>query len=109
MRHAGLRRLGRARARARARAELSTTRRLWGLPPVLAGTVAQAIRRRQQFYGEVYYHTTRDNADVQPLDSNDDTLGLGEFDWLKERFESALWRSKVFGDTPFPTQILVNE
>ena len=24
---------------------------------------------RQQFYGEVYYHTTRDNAMVQPTDS----------------------------------------
>ena len=67
------------------------------------------IRRRQQFYGEVYYHTTRPKAELQPKDHPTPSLDIGQFDWLRQKFESDLWKQRVFQDSEFPTQILVNE
>ena len=65
---------------------------------------------RQQFYGEVYYHTTGQNALVQPLDSKaENTLDISVFDWIREKLESEQWRRHCFGDLPYPTQVLVNE
>jgi hypothetical protein len=70
----------------------------------------KVIRRRQQFYGQVYYHTTRENAALQPgADASWRTLPISQFDWLKEKIESPRWKRAIFGDAKFPTQILVNE
>ena len=75
------------------------------------------IRRRQQFYGEVYYHTTHEQAQLQPDESSTDydrgiltpSLPISQFDWLKTKFETSPWKERVFGNNIFPTQILVNE
>ena len=75
----------------------------------------KVIKRRQQFYGEVYYHTTRENTELQPGDSRlrvcedrEDALPLSQFAWLEEKLSSPEWKDKLFGDLPFPTQVLVS-
>lgn len=86
------------------------------------------FRRRQQFYGEVYYHTSGAVAAVQPViaaggkdeTSTSDftrvaapTHDITCFDWLAARFFGARFygRHSIFGNdqSNFPTQILVNE
>eukprot|EP00928_Gymnodinium_smaydae_P005482 TRINITY_DN11865_c0_g1_i1.p1 TRINITY_DN11865_c0_g1~~TRINITY_DN11865_c0_g1_i1.p1 ORF type:complete len:460 (-),score=52.14 TRINITY_DN11865_c0_g1_i1:23-1378(-) len=83
------------------------------------------FRRRQQFYGEVYYHTKQDVAEVQPLLNSDGALVDNEaevgvhplrplFQFLIDKFYTgnhAIDRAPIFGadDSEFPTQILINE
>ena len=80
----------------------------------------KVIRRRQQFYGEVYYHTTSESTELQPTtaaaggDHDTDSLSslslpISQFDWLQDKLESVPWRDRAFGDTEFPTQILVSK
>ncbi|GMI21602.1 hypothetical protein TrCOL_g7407 [Triparma columacea] len=74
----------------------------------------EEIKRRQQFYGDVYYHTTRAGGyeKLQPRGGEGEgglREDIGQFDWLKSKMTSPPWRSLIFGSLPFPTQILVNE
>lgn len=66
-------------------------------------------QRRQQFYGEIYYHTTTVNPLAQPEDAKRDALALSEWSWLRRKLEATPWKRRVFGDSSFPTQILINE
>jgi len=68
----------------------------------------KVIRRRQQFYGEIYYHTRQDEAEIQPADQTS-MIPLNPFQWLIDKLENEEWAPKVFGQESFPTQILVNE
>jgi len=36
-------------------------------------------------------------------------LDIGQFGWLRDKITTEPWRSRIFGDMDFPTQILVNE
>lgn len=89
------------------------------------------FRRRQQFYGEIYYHTSGAVPAVQPVigdssfgaaaaeggtkqcDESAPTHDISSFEWLAERFFSPHFAGMdaIFGDdrSSFPTQILVNE
>lgn len=81
------------------------------------------IKRRQQFYGEVYYLTTHHHEGLQPDKGNEkkNVCDLSQFDWLKEKIMGDTWHSRIFGTkekydngddndySNFPTQILVNE
>jgi alkylated DNA repair dioxygenase AlkB len=88
----------------------------------------KVFRRRQQFYGEVYYHTPHDEAAVQPAFGEQTNTAVGliapypisPFSFLVDKFFDSFWeccsqeaRSEgfVFGANRdgFPTQILVNE
>ena len=92
-----------------------------------------AVRRRQQFYGEIYYHTIHDVAEIQPkFDANNNTkesskkasnidLDMSPFQFLIDKFytdffvkkheECKYCNNEIFGKdkSTFPTQILVNE
>ena len=92
-----------------------------------------AVRRRQQFYGEIYYHTIHDVAEIQPTfdNSNDNAntnnnnnvkqpikpsnvdLDMSPFQFLIDKFytDFFLTNNEIFGNdkSTFPTQILVNE
>jgi hypothetical protein len=61
------------------------------------------IAKRQQFYGEIYYHTSYKSKDAQPESSEMVGLDLHLMDRLKEKcvhfFEPLKW----------PSQVLVNE
>lgn len=48
----------------------------------------QIIRRRQQFYGPTYYHTTHDLIDIQPTGNQQfvHSLDFKQLDWLVEMF-----------------------
>jgi alkylated DNA repair protein alkB family protein 8 len=79
----------------------------------------QIIARRQQFYGQVYYHTSHKNKRLQPIVTDADTIQRHQ----QERHEECpislditrllpLLQDKCcpfFGDQGFPSQILVNE
>jgi len=67
------------------------------------------IHRRQQFYGETYYHTTHNLARIQPVDAKDGEIyhPIEQMKWLIDK----LIENGVFthdGDS-YPTQCLVNE
>jgi alkylated DNA repair dioxygenase AlkB len=85
---------------------------------------SNAIHRRQQFYGETYYHTTHDLPSIQPLfdastalqteqqeekEEVESNLPLAHFQWLIEKILAR--KENFFGNDPsnFPTQALVNE
>ena len=68
------------------------------------------LHRRQQFYGQVYFHTTHDLKTIQPMSNipADDAVNellhdINAFDWLIDR----LMDLKLFNERP--TQVLVNE
>ncbi|KAI8612688.1 hypothetical protein BC830DRAFT_1135568 [Chytriomyces sp. MP71] len=62
----------------------------------------QSIRRRMQFYGEIYYHTTHDLQSLQP---NQDTSNpIDSLAWLLDHTFSRIPSFSI----P-PSQILVNE
>lgn len=84
----------------------------------------QAIHRRQQFWGELYYHTTHDVAAVQPTEQSASDSGAPEWhqvgyqvdmqpmQWLIDRFTKQLPFSSVpvFQDSAsMPNQCLINE
>ncbi|KAI8891814.1 hypothetical protein BC833DRAFT_626438 [Globomyces pollinis-pini] len=64
------------------------------------------IRRRQQFYGDIYYHTKCDSTDLQPKDKIVN-LPMEKFKWLLQRCID----NNHFGADPnyHPDQVLVNE
>lgn len=89
-----------------------------------------AVKRRQQFYGEIYYHTIHDVPEIQPKftcgkngekSAKNVGLDMSPFQFLIDKFYSELFvdtRSSdgrlanlIFGSdkSSFPTQILVNE
>ena len=81
-----------------------------------SNTWEKKIKRRQQFYGEVYYHTTSHNESLQPSNSNPNSnpiipLDLSQFSFLIDKFVQSPEFSPIFGGTrdSFPSQILVNE
>jgi alkylated DNA repair dioxygenase AlkB len=47
------------------------------------------ISRRQQFWGEVYYHTTHDLTAIQPTEKKE-SLPLQTFRWLLDKLDSRL-------------------
>ena len=54
------------------------------------GKWSNVIARRQQFWGDVYYHTTHDEARLQPLKQGDsplDQCDIEEFRWLLDKFD----------------------
>ena len=65
------------------------------------------LARRQQFYGEVYYHTNYRNKRLQPGEKEEETpfsLDLnGLLPFLAPKCQT------FFGEQGFPSQILVNE
>jgi len=64
------------------------------------------IRRRQQHYGFLYYHTRHNLGTLQPIDQvNDVCLSLKSFDFLIER----MINDCIFPKNDPPTQCLVNE
>ncbi|KAL4503306.1 hypothetical protein ABPG72_000912 [Tetrahymena utriculariae] len=64
------------------------------------------IRRRQQHYGVVYYHTRHNLSEIQPESSQSEkALDLSVFDWLIQR----LITDEVFEASYPPNQCLVNE
>lgn len=71
-------------------------------------TWIKEIRRRQQHYGYVYYHTRHNLPTVQPSEqekADDRKLPLESFDFLIER----MIRDGIFPRDDPPTQCLVNE
>lgn len=75
----------------------------------------QAIHRRQQFWGELYYHTTHAVTAVQPTGRHgtpSHQFDLQPMRWLLDRFvtESPYRTCPVFRDSShMPNQCLVNE
>lgn len=76
----------------------------------------QAIHRKQQFWGELYYHTTHDVVAVQPNEAHfaqpNHQFDFAPMRWLVARFVNRLpYKScPVFGDpSSMPNQCLVNE
>jgi alkylated DNA repair dioxygenase AlkB len=66
------------------------------------------IRRRQQHYGFVYYHTRHNLPSIQPSEQvkvNDKRLPLESFNFLIER----MIKDGIFPEEDPPTQCLVNE
>lgn len=61
------------------------------------------IARRQQFYGEVYYHTRHNHKDLQPSEITEQRLDI---DLLRPHLEAC---RQFFPNESFPSQILVNE
>ena len=89
-----------------------------------------AVKRRQQFYGEIYYHTIHDVPEIQPKFSCDKIgeksaknvgLDMSPFQFLIDKFYAGIFvdaglndghsTNHIFGSdkSSFPTQILVNE
>lgn len=85
-------------------------------PTLQAGDLLQAIHRKQQFWGELYYHTTHDVVAVQP---NQDMctppghqLDFLPMRWLVDRFmnKSPYSSYPLFRRSrSMPNQCLVNE
>ncbi|KAI9193262.1 uncharacterized protein BJ171DRAFT_587943 [Polychytrium aggregatum] len=71
------------------------------------------IHRRQQFYGERYYHTTHDLTALQPMTEQQAKLQsypLEDMQWLLDHLlPKVAMVTSVVNDTQPPTQILVNE
>lgn len=71
------------------------------------------IARRQQFYGEVYYHTTHKHKDLQPEhDDHDEKKENDSPRSLDLQSILPLLEKKCqpfFGDAGFPSQVLINE
>ena len=73
------------------------------------------IRRRQQFYGPTYYHTTHNLKSIQPEDSKQDqhSLDLNELQWLIDKFFDTKCNKgyNIFNEdhSNYPDQCLVNE
>jgi alkylated DNA repair dioxygenase AlkB len=68
------------------------------------------IHRRQQFWGEVYFHTTQNLSSIQPLEDTSIATGpiahdLSKFDFIHQK----LIEFGYFTAEAPPTQILVNE
>lgn len=71
------------------------------------------IGRRQQFYGETYYHTTHNDPRLQPKSKENDTvhkLSMDPMDWLVKKIQD-LPELNLFNpdEDELPTQCLVNE
>lgn len=75
----------------------------------------KVIRRRQQFYGPTYYHTTHDLKSIQPTNDKQDkySLDMNEFKWLIDKFFNLKDNKgyEIFkkDGSNYPDQILVNE
>lgn len=84
----------------------------------------QAIHRRQQFWGELYYHTTHDVSAVQPIEHFSTDSGshggsqggyqvdLQPMQWLIDKFitQQPFCSVPAFkGASSMPNQCLVNE
>eukprot|EP00834_Sanchytrium_tribonematis_P003865 NODE_166_length_14584_cov_1.124750.p8 type:complete len:242 gc:universal NODE_166_length_14584_cov_1.124750:6805-7530(+) len=69
----------------------------------------KVIRRRQQFYGKQYYHTTHNLTAIQPKDDLE-SLKIDQFDFLIKKITDFDFRAAydVF-NIEWPNQILVNE
>lgn len=73
------------------------------------------IRRRQQFYGPTYYHTTHNLKSIQPINKNEDkySLNINKFKWLIDKFFDINYNKgyNIFNNdySNYPNQILVNE
>jgi len=70
------------------------------------------IRRRQQFYGETYYHTTHSEPNLQPLSEDKDTsykLPMESMQWLIDKIKALPYGLFDRKDGEEPTQCLVNE
>eukprot|EP00835_Amoeboradix_gromovi_P004085 NODE_299_length_11430_cov_0.261054.p6 type:complete len:237 gc:universal NODE_299_length_11430_cov_0.261054:1377-2087(+) len=69
----------------------------------------KVIRRRQQFWGVKYYHTTHNISTIQPVESCE-SLDMRKFSWLLEKITDDTFRDlhDIFIDES-PNQILVNE
>ncbi len=67
------------------------------------------IRRRQQFWGIQYYHTTHNIKAIQPVDHTE-SLDINKFQWLLNKITETTFRDRydIF-QTEWPNQILVNE
>ena len=48
----------------------------------------QVIRRRQQFYGPTYYHTTHNLSEIQPIEQQNDkhSLDFKQLDFITQKF-----------------------
>jgi alkylated DNA repair dioxygenase AlkB len=79
--------------------------RIWNI--LYSHSWSTTIHRRQQFYGETYYHTTQDIAAIQPTTTTETNLhhDLDQFDFITEKLIELGYFTK---ELP-PTQILVNE
>lgn len=68
---------------------------------------SDAIHRRQQFYGETYYHTTPTISSIQPQKDFEKSgaLPMYHMDWLVDKI---IRETDIFKHDP-PTQCLVNE
>ena len=66
------------------------------------------IHRRQQYYGEVYYHTSKDVSEIQPSEEEQHigALPLQDMQWLIDKL---IAETSVFQADHPPTQCLVNE
>ena len=65
------------------------------------------IARRQQFYGEVYYHTRHNHKGLQPaMTETSPTHQRLDIDLLRPHLEAC---RQFFPNESFPSQILVNE
>eukprot|EP01084_Bolivina_argentea_P031450 58208_1 len=75
----------------------------------------QVIRRRQQFYGPVYYHTTHNLKTIQPTNDKQNThsLNFNELQWLINKFFDKKHNKgyNIFNSdySNYPDQCLVNE
>lgn len=70
---------------------LSTEEQRKALEIVDSHPFEHAIARRQQFWGQVYYHTTHDLASIQPLNNEEKQLkdlDMGKWDWLIEKLSA---------------------
>lgn len=65
------------------------------------------IARRQQFYGELYYHTSHKNKFLQPDDDEKETPRSLDLVAIQPHLEAKC--KPFFGDAGFPSQVLVNE
>ena len=69
---------------------------------------SSAIHRRQQFYGETYYHTTPTIASIQPKVS-EERVGALPIDAMQWLINKIVKETKTVFDQHPPTQCLVNE
>jgi alkylated DNA repair dioxygenase AlkB len=75
---------------------------LWNI--IYSNPFTQLIHRRQQFYGETYYHTTHDVKALQPVGESINHLDIKQFSFVIEKLK----KNGYFVDCD-PDQVLVNE
>ncbi|KAJ3393758.1 hypothetical protein HDU84_001165 [Entophlyctis sp. JEL0112] len=72
-----------------------------------SATAARSIRRRLQFYGLQYYHTSHNLAVLQPVEALDQSMSMDNFKWLTDHILQQISPSYLVPMAP--NQILVNE